>query len=144
MQDIMDDMSRANAAFDRGDYLEAFAGYAFYSLEASSEIASDLIVDKGLGLINHALEASGMDKVLDALPLDEVNDYLRNQTGIDFGNLGNVFRETCSEVYGERVRETVEGIPVVAGFVGEQIGNGFEAVADIAGDAFSAIGKLFK
>lgn len=141
--DYLEDMKNVGEAFKNGDYYEAIAGGFFHTLEGSTKIVSSVLGDTAQGLIEHGLRESHLDVVIDALPMDEINNMFKDYTGVDLTNAGNVFVESMSEVFSERVDETIKGIPIVTEFVGEQIGNGIEYVGDALSNVGSAIGDWF-
>lgn len=141
--DYLEDMKNVGEAFKNGDYYEAIAGGFFHTLEGSTKIVSSVLGDTAQGLIEHGLRESHLDVVIDALPMDEINNMFKDYTGVDLTNAGNVFVESMSEVFSERVDETIKGISIVTEFVGEQIGNGIEYVGDALSNVGSAIGDWF-
>ncbi len=144
MIDLCDDWSKVQEAFSNGNYLEAAAGAFYYPLEASTEMVSGIVVDGVGGLVNNFMEQSGLDKVVGVLPLDQVNDQLKDWTGIDFGEFPSALAENMREEFGNRVDATVQGIPIVTEYIGEQIENGISSVGNLFEDIGSGIASWFK
>lgn len=141
--DYLEDMGQVAEAFKDGDYLEAITGGFFHTLEGSTKLVTSVVADGVGGIIDYAIDQSGAGIILDNMPWDQVNDAFQQVTGIDGEHLLKNIGPTMSEVFSERVDATIEGVPIIVDYVGEQIGNGVEAVGNFFEDASSAVAGFF-
>ncbi len=129
----MDDMK---AAFRDGNYLEATTGTILYSLENSTRVIGDVILDGVTGTVNGVLDITGLDE---SVPWGDIKNSLEGYTGVDFDIVMPAITDGISQGYSDFVDAAVQG----AGYIEDAIGEGLEYVGDGLADIGSSIAGFF-
>ncbi len=127
MVDYYDDMQEVNEMLQEGDLVNGLLSGFVRTIEGGTKITVEALGEIGGDIQDQMTDHPFFQGIVDLTGLDDstvfedINQQLIDSTGIDFSDFPQEFGKEMYDVFSERVDATVEGIPVVTEYIGEQL-----------------------